>query len=91
MANRRGPEPSGHVTAPTSLRRVNTRESLRPPESAFTTVGKGESLRDISLRVYGTETAHQPLWLANRDQLSNPNAPIRAGSILRTPWPISGH
>jgi hypothetical protein len=61
------------------------RGGIRRPKSAFTTVEKGESLADVACRVYGSEEAKETLWLANRDELTSPNGPLRPGSSLRTP------
>lgn len=72
-----------------SSEQVRTRAQYRPtqrrPLAAFTDVRSGESLADVARRVYGTEQATQSLWLANRDQVSEPEASLRSGMLLRTP------
>ncbi|MCA1684716.1 MAG: hypothetical protein LC745_01770, partial [Planctomycetia bacterium] len=55
------------------------------PRGAFTRVRAGESLADVARRVYGADDALKTLWLANRDLLDRPDAPVTPGSILRTP------
>jgi hypothetical protein len=52
---------------------------------AFTKTKVGESLADVAERVYGTKSAVDSLWRANRDVLNSPDDPIEAGLILRTP------
>lgn len=64
---------------------VQYRPTQRRPLAAFTDVRSGESLADVARRVYGTEQATQSLWLANRDQVSEPAASLRSGMLLRTP------
>jgi hypothetical protein len=48
-------------------------------------VREGEALADVARRIYGDESAAEALWQANRDQLPDPAAPLRAGMPLRTP------
>jgi nucleoid-associated protein YgaU len=57
----------------------------RRPDSAFTTVGVGETLPAIAVRVYGTTDATETLFRANRDVLSDPDDPLQVGGMLRTP------
>ncbi len=55
--------------------------------SAFTTVKDGETLEEVSMRVYGTTDEVELLWKANRDVLPRRNASLAAGLVLRTPAP----
>jgi len=52
---------------------------------AFTQVREGETLSDVARRVYGTVQKARSLWLANRDVVDRADAPLPAGSLLRTP------
>jgi nucleoid-associated protein YgaU len=61
------------------------RRPARRPSGAFTRVAAGESLAEVALRVYGTAEAARTIWQANRDQLDRPDAPLGAGTVLRTP------
>lgn len=60
-------------------------EAVRSPGSAFTQVEPGETLGLVARRVYGTTKARERLWRGNRDLLSDPEAALRPGTILRTP------
>lgn len=60
-------------------------ERIGPARGAFTKTRGGESLADVAERVYGTRTAVDSLWRANRDVLNAPDDPIEEGLILRTP------
>jgi hypothetical protein len=62
-------------------------EVVRDPEprGAFTSVRDGETLADVARRVYGPSGDPNELWLANRDLIGGKNAPLRAGTMLRTP------
>ena len=53
--------------------------------SAFTTVKDGETLEDVTLRIYGSSDQLDLLWRANRDLLPRENSPLSAGAVLRTP------
>jgi nucleoid-associated protein YgaU len=66
-------------------RTVSRRQPIATPRSPFTTANPGESLSDVAERVYGSPEAARTLWLANRDQLASPDAPLRPGTLLRTP------
>jgi nucleoid-associated protein YgaU len=55
------------------------------PQAAFTEVQKGETLRDVAKRVYGSTDALDSLWRANRDVLPHIDSPLSSGSVLRTP------
>lgn len=55
------------------------------PHSAFTVVQKGETLKDVAVRVYGSSDRLAPLWRANRDLLPKSDSPLSAGAVLRTP------
>ncbi len=77
-------ERAATVARPVSHR--PTREVVRlEPRGVFTRVRDGETLADVALRVYGAESASGNLWAANRDLLDRPDAPLSAGSVLRTP------
>jgi hypothetical protein len=67
------------------MRRISRKAVVRRPTAAFAFVAPGESLADVAVRIYGTADARELLWQANRDQLAGPDAPLRAGSSLRTP------
>jgi nucleoid-associated protein YgaU len=65
-----------------------SRPSPRVPSArrgAFARTEEGETLEDVSQRVYGTPEKAEALWRANRDQLPSPDAPIAPGMLLRTP------
>jgi len=53
--------------------------------SAFTTVQDGETLEDVTIRIYGSSDQIDLLWRSNRDLLPRRNSPLNAGAILRTP------
>ncbi len=53
--------------------------------SAFTTVQDGETLEDVTIRIYGSSDQLDQLWRANRDLLPRRNSPLSAGAVLRTP------
>lgn len=53
--------------------------------SAFTTVKDGETLEDVTIRIYGSSDQLDLLWRANRDLLPRRNSPLSAGAVLRTP------
>lgn len=80
---------SSRVSAPVetnedrSSRNASSRVSAA--RGAFTKTKVGESLANVAERVYGTKSAVDSLWRANRDVLNSPDDPIEAGLILRTP------
>ncbi len=78
-------EPARSEAVPGPVRAVAQSAPRSRPLSAFTRVENGESLRDIALRVYGSEDALRLLWQANRDELDRPDDPLRVGMVLRTP------
>jgi len=53
--------------------------------SAFTTVKDGETLEDVTVRIYGSSDQLDLLWRANRDLLPRRDSPLSAGAVLRTP------
>lgn len=55
------------------------------PRSAFTTVKDGETLEDVTVRIYGSSDQLDLLWRANRDLLPRKNSPLSASAVLRTP------
>jgi nucleoid-associated protein YgaU len=77
------PTPNSPNHPATIVKKVST--TRRRPESAFTTVGVGETLPAIAARVYGTADATETLFRANRDVLSDPDDPLQVGGMLRTP------
>ncbi len=76
-ARRPQEKPAGHA-AGTAPARIAHR-------SAFTTVRDGETLEDVTMRVYGSSDQLDVLWRANRDLLPHRNSPLSAGAVLRTP------
>jgi hypothetical protein len=60
-------------------------EIIRGSRSAFTVVSPGETIEDVSLRVYGTFEESDTLWRANRDALARKDSPLSPGMLLRTP------
>jgi len=56
-----------------------------PSRSSFAIVGPGETLADVAKRVYGSKDAAEAIWKANRDQVEKRDAPLSAGTLLRTP------
>jgi hypothetical protein len=64
---------------------ISRKRSYGRPSSAFTTVGRGETLADVAVRVYGSTDAATILWMANRDQLARADDPVAVGTLLRTP------
>ena len=56
-----------------------------PTRSAFTVVLAGETLEDVSTRVYGSNNSTETLWKANRDRLTRIDSPLTRGTLLRTP------
>ncbi len=55
-----------------------------PEGDLFYTVQPGDSLAGIALRHYGTTTAHEIIYMANRAQLPSPSA-VSPGMKLRIP------
>lgn len=86
------PLPAAEPTAPRPVavpapKPAPTRQVARRrrPDSAFTTIGVGETLADVASRVYGTADAADSLFRANRDLLNAPDDPLQVGGMLRTP------
>jgi hypothetical protein len=73
------PAPSNPAVRPVARRSIST-----GPHPPFTTSAAGETLADVARRIYGSAAA-QDLWLANRDHIERPDAPLPAGTLLRTP------
>jgi hypothetical protein len=67
--------------APTTRRHVPE----RPPHDAFTLANEGETLRDVAIRIYGSEVEAEALWRLNRDLIGRKDVPLSAGTLLRTP------
>ncbi len=55
------------------------------PKAPFTVVRNGEDLVAVANRVYGSSSAAEGLWKANRDQVNSIDSPLRRGTLLRTP------
>lgn len=79
--------PTPAPASPSASPRIAVRRPLSAPgpRSAFTQAEEGETLADVSLRVYGTSEAATALWRANRDVIPRREAPLTAGLLLRTP------
>jgi nucleoid-associated protein YgaU len=60
-------------------------EPGREPARAFIVVQANETIRDVSLRVYGSSAHAAALWRANRDALPVLDSPLSPGMLLRTP------
>ena len=61
-------------------------EKPSPPAPSYTTytVKKGDTLGDISSKVYGTSRLWKHIYEANKDVLKDPNH-VREGQVLRIP------
>lgn len=76
---------AGSQTAPTAAPVPPTDiASVAPEKDLFYVVQPGDSLAGIALRHYGTTTAHDIIYTANRDILPTPSA-VRPGMTLRIP------
>jgi nucleoid-associated protein YgaU len=75
------PEP-GRPDAPT-IRSEAVSIPRGDPEA--TVVEPGETLEDVSVRVYGTKAGVETLLRANREVLTRRKGPLRAGLQLWTP------
>ena len=75
------------TTWPVRPQTIARRRAIVPPRHppAFTTVGAGESLADVAIRVYGSPESAEMLWRANRDFIEQRDSSLRAGMLLRTP------
>ena len=60
-------------------------ESPRLPKAPFTVVEAGERLAEVAARIYGSRDQAETLWRANRDQVASIDAPLRGGTLIRTP------
>lgn len=76
------PTPAAPPARPISRRAAEVTPGFHP---TFTTTSEGETLADVARRVYGSAAATQDLWLANRDHVARIDAPLPAGTLLRTP------
>lgn len=85
--NSEAPRPAASPATPPESTGALEKPSGPPsgPSSPFTTVKQGESLEDVSVRVYGSTDQVQAIWRANRDLLPKRDSPLPAGSVLRTP------
>jgi hypothetical protein len=75
--------PTANRVAPTTRRQVPE----RPPHDAFTLANEGETLRDVAIRIYGSdsEVEAEALWRLNRDLIGRRDVSLSAGTLLRTP------
>jgi outer membrane biosynthesis protein TonB len=84
-----GPAAAAVPRAPApSLPRVAVRAARKKQtgtHDAFTRAEEGETLRDVAIRVYGSPDAFDTLWRLNRDLVGRRDAPLPAGTLLRTP------
>lgn len=80
-----GPDASSRARASRNGSNRAGLERIGSARGAFTKTRRGESLAEVAERVYGTRTAVDSLWRANRDVLIAPDDPIEEGLILRTP------
>jgi hypothetical protein len=69
----------------TGLKATDSVDPVREPISAFTVVRANETIRDVAIRVYGSNQHVGTLWRANRDSLPRLNSPLSSGVVLRTP------
>ena len=69
-------KPAGQPAGPSP-----PRTAVRSP---FTTVKDGETLQDVTIRIYGSSDALDLLWNANRDILPRKDSKLSAG-LSRTP------
>jgi hypothetical protein len=67
--------------APTTRREVTE----RPPHATFTLANEGETLKDVAIRIYGSEVEAEALWRLNRDLIGRSDVSLSAGTLLRTP------
>jgi nucleoid-associated protein YgaU len=75
------------IPASTDPTAPDTQPTISRPTSAFTQVREVESLVDVARRVYGSPSAVERLWKANRDVLGQPDVRLEAETVLRTPSP----
>jgi hypothetical protein len=75
----------GHEPRPSAVHHEPGPSAQPEPRSPFTVVRKGETLRDVAVRVYGSADPLDSLWRANRDLLPRQDSPLAPGSVLRTP------
>jgi outer membrane biosynthesis protein TonB len=78
-------EPSPKVVRQVAQSTPKSRPAPTVSRGPFTVVEEGETLEDVSLRVYGSADRVAILRRANRDQITGPDGPLRAGMSLRTP------
>lgn len=64
-----------------------SRRAVTLSRSPFTVAAAGETIADVSRRVYGSTDQAELLWRANRDLLRERDTPIAPGTVLRTPGP----
>ena len=74
------------TAAPTTQAATSTLANVAPPANdvLIYTVQPGDSLAGIALRHYGTTTAYEIIYQANREKLPSPSA-VRPGMTLRIP------
>ncbi len=71
--------------SPKPLVRHAARQTPIQRRSSATIVEEGETLADVSERIYGSTDAAETIWKANRDQLAGLDSLLTAGMLLRTP------
>jgi len=78
--------PSFHrtVVAPPEEKEWEEKEEKAAPSYTRYTVKKGDTLGEISSKVYGTSKAWHRIYEANRDSLKDPNH-LKPGQVLRIP------
>ena len=64
-----------------------SRRAVTLSRSPFTVAVAGETIADVSRRIYGSTDQVELLWRANRDLLGERDTPIAPGTVLRTPGP----
>jgi nucleoid-associated protein YgaU len=74
-------QPPAHSAPPTQ----SNLATARSPGGPFINAQAGETLRDVAIRVLGSDTETERLWNVNRDLVQNPAEPLPAGKILRSP------
>jgi hypothetical protein len=67
------------------LKTADSVDLIREPVAPFTVVRANETIRDVAVRVYGSNEHVGTLWRANRDALPFLDSPLSSGVVLRTP------
>ena len=69
----------------TSAASPSTAPASTVPRAAYTVVQKGETLKDVAVRVYGSSDRLDSLWRANRDVLPRSDSPSPRGPCSARP------